>query len=267
MRNIQPEKGIKTKDKKIFPKPLMLLYGFFRNPKEATSLITFLFKSNPQTSFHQRLLLIKRFYAISYAVDCPHTQHEIISFVKTILSIPPNVKGCIVEAGCYKGGSTAKFSIAARMADRRLVVFDSFEGIPDNNEPHDKNIFGGRAGFRKGSYCGTLDEVKRNVRKMGELDSCKLIKGWFNDTLPKFSEPIAAIYLDVDLASSTRTCLKYLYPLLVPGGVLYSQDGHLPLVINVFRDDEFWEKEVGYPKPHIEGLGKQKLIKIVKPVL
>jgi len=84
--------------------------------------------------------------------------------------------------------------------------------------------------------------------------------------MPKFSKSIVAIYLDVDLASSTRTCLKYLYPLLVPGGVLYSQDGHLPLVIDVFKDDEFWKKEVSYPKPHIEGLGKKKLIKIVKPI-
>ena len=249
--------GIKAKIKKILPTSLLILYRFFRNPKDATSLTAFLFKSNPQVSFYQRLLIIKQLYAISSAIDCPHTQHEIISFIKTIFSIPLHIKGCVVEAGCYKGGSTAKFSIAAKMVNRRLVVFDSFEGIPEHNED---------SPFRKGSYCGTLDEVKRNISKFGKLDICELIKGWFDDTMPKFSKPIVAIYLDVDLASSTRTCLKYLYPLLVPGGVLYSQDGHLPFVIDVFKDDEFWNKEVGYPKPHIEGIGKQKLIKIVKPI-
>jgi len=70
--------------------------------------------------------------------------------------------------------------------------------------------------------------------------------------------------LDVDLASSTRTCLKYLYPQIVLGGILFSEDGDFPLVIEVFNNDEFWQKEVGYKKPYIEGLGKSKLIKIVK---
>lgn len=246
-------------------KPPRLLYGFFHNRGEAGTVTRFLFKKNPRLNFRQRFSLIKRLYAISRAVKCPHTQHEIISFINTILSIPPQVKGCIVEAGCFKGGSTAKFSIASKLAGRRLIVFDSFEGLPEHDEPHRKNIFGGRADFHKGGYCGTLDEVKNNIGKFGEPDSCKFIKGWFDDTMPKFSEPIAAIYLDIDLASSTRTCLKYLYPLLVPGCILYSQDGHLPLVIDVFSDDAFWEKQVGCPKPAIEGLGKRKLIKIVKP--
>lgn len=46
----------------------------------------------------------------------------------------------------------------------------------------------------------------------------RFIKGWFEDTMPVFNERIIAAYIDVDLASSTKTCLKYLYPLLVPGG-------------------------------------------------
>ena len=79
-----------------------------------------------------------------------------------------------------------------------------------------------------------------------------------------FNKRIAAAYLDVDLASSTKTCLKYLYPILVPGGVIISQDGDFPLVIEVYNDDQFWEEEVGCKKPYIEGLGERKLIKIVK---
>lgn len=259
-------KRIKTRIKKILPKPLLFLYHLFPKPKDVTILIAFLFKRNPRVSFYQRLLIIKQLYVITYAVDCPHQQNEVISFINTILSIPQHIEGCIIEAGSYKGGSTAKFSIAAKISNRRLVVFDSFEGIPEHNEPCAKSIFGDEVFFSQGSYCGTLEEVKRNIDRFGELEVCEFIKGWFDNTMPKFSSPIVAIYLDVDLASSTRTCLKYLYPLLVPGGVLYSQDGDFPLVIDVFNDDEFWEREVGYPKPYVEGLGKQKLIKIVKPI-
>jgi O-methyltransferase len=96
------------------------------------------------------------------------------------------------------------------------------------------------------------------------IESCEFVEGLFDDTMPRFSVPIVTAFLDVDLASSTRTCLKYLYPLLVPGGVLIAHDGHLPLVRDVYSDAEFWTKEVGCRKPHVEGLGTQKLLKIVK---
>jgi O-methyltransferase len=146
-----------------------------------------------------------------------------------------------------------------------LIVFDSFKGIP-NDEPEQRNIFGNPASFKKGDYCGTLDEVKRNVSRYGEIGCCRFVEGWFEETLPRFHEPISAIYLDVDLASSTRMCLKYLYPLLKPGRVLLSQDGHLPLVIAVFDDDSFWLNEIGCKKPKILGLNKSRLIRIVKEV-
>ena len=102
--------------------------------------------------------------------------------------------------------------------------------------------------------------------KYGSIEPCRFIKGWFENTMPAFSERIVAAFIDVDLASSTRTCLKYLYPLLVPGGIIYSHDGDFPLVIEVFMDNDFWEKEVGSKKPYIEGLGERKLIRIIKPV-
>jgi O-methyltransferase len=199
-------------------------------------------------------------------VDSPHTQEEILSYIQTILSIPPDTKGIVVEAGCYKGSSTAKFSLAADLVGRELVVFDSFQGIPDNIEPHEENIFGGDASFKQGDYAGSLDEVKANVTRFGKIECCRFIKGWFDETMPGFHEPISAIYVDVDLASSTHTCLRYLYPLLAPNCVLYSQDGHLPLVIDVFEDEEFWLNEVGCKRPQIHGLGQKKLIKVIKEV-
>ncbi|MEJ2672957.1 MAG: TylF/MycF/NovP-related O-methyltransferase, partial [Deltaproteobacteria bacterium] len=177
-------------------------------------------------------------------------------------------KGCIAEAGVFKGGSSAKFSLAAKYAKRELILFDSFQGLPENTELHEQSILGHSitGWFKGGAFCGGMEEVKHNIGKYGEITVCKFIKGWFDDTMPLFKEKIAAAYIDVDLASSTKTCLKYLYPLLIPGGVLYSQDGDFPLVIQVFDDDHFWENEVGCKKPCIEGLGTQKLIRITKPL-
>ena len=210
--------------------------------------------------------LSKRLNTISRNVDCPHNESEVLSFGIDVLSFPRDIDGCIVEAGAYKGGSTAKISLFAKLAGREFIVFDSFEGLPANTEKHDKSILGHsiKETFAEGKFCGFLEEVKKNIERYGGVEVCTFVKGWFEETLPMFSKKIAMIYLDVDLASSTKTCLKYLYPLVVPGGIIYSQDGDFPLVIEVFNDDKFWENEVGCKKPDIEGLGKKKLLKIIK---
>ena len=82
--------------------------------------------------------------------------------------------------------------------------------------------------------------------------------------MPGFQKPVAVGYLDVDLASSTETCLKYLYPVLVKGGALLSQDGHLPWIIELLSDKNFWKKELGIEIPKMQGLGKEKLVIIEK---
>jgi O-methyltransferase len=145
-----------------------------------------------------------------------------------------------------------------------LFVFDSFEGIPDNSESHEKNISGGRVRFSKGDYRGDLEEVIDNVRRFGDVGVCRFVKGFFDATMPQFNQPVAIAYLDVELASSTRTCLKYLWPLLVPGGILFSQDGDLPLVPQVFNDGDFRRQELKTSKPVIHGFGKSQLIRCRK---
>jgi O-methyltransferase len=235
-----------------------------RTWRDIEAILGFLASKHRGLPLTRRYALARRLRAISRAIDCPHTESEILAYIDSILSLDASTPGCLVEAGCYKGGSTAKFSIAAKAARRELVVFDSFEGIPRHTEDHGTNIFGRPVTFAEGEYAGSLEEVTRNVAIYGEIDACRFVKGWFNDTLPGFKETIAAIYLDVDLAESTRTCLKHLYPLLRPGGTLYSQDGHLPLVLKVFDDDAFWRDEIGCAKPHVHGWGTSKLLKVVK---
>lgn len=214
--------------------------------------------------YRRRGVLVGRLLDVHANIVCAHTHHEMVHILREVFAIADDVPGVIVEAGCFKGGSTAKLSIAAAEIGRRLIVFDSFEGIPDNSEPHDKTLFGDDARFAAGSYAGGLSEVSDNVRRWGELDVCEMRPGWFENTLPSFREPVAVAFVDVDLAASTRTCLQHLYPLLIPGGVIFSHDGHLPLCLEVLRDRAMW-KEIGAPAPVFSGLGKDKLVAIRKP--
>lgn len=260
--------SLRSTIKRRLPRVLLLLYRMWQQRDFRDTISAFRFLATPtlMASLPARLRLLPRIYEPNSGMECAHTQDEMLQFTRAILDVPSDVPGCVVEAGCFKGGSTAKFSVAAKLSHRQLFVFDSFEGLPENTEPHKLTIFGEQTDFSRGQYRGSLEQVQRNVLTYGDADVCVYVKGWFDQTMPQFSQPIIAAYIDVDLVSSTRTCLKYLYPLLQPGAYLFSQDAHLPLIIQLLEDSEFWEKEIGCPKPTIAGLGKKKLIRIRKPL-
>lgn len=236
---------------------------FAKRPENLTACASFVVSRSTPLTFASRAGLIRRVLRATWGINCPHTESEIFAFIETILSLPAGAPGVLVEAGCFKGGSTAKFSLAANICRRPLVVFDSFQGIPQHSEPASVNIFGRAADFPPGSWAGSLQEVRANVTRYGCIDACRFVPGWFEDTLPLFREPVAAAYLDVDLVSSTTTCLKYLWPLLQENGVVFSQDGHLPAVIEALSNESFW-RDLGAEMPQIEGLGHRKLLRIQK---
>lgn len=227
-------------------------------------LRAFLADPDVQISRAERFRLVERFYAADRGIRNAHAVPELLQVARFVLSLDPGTPGCLVEAGAFKGGSAACLSRVARLAERRFVVFDSFEGIPENDEEHGTAMGGNAVAFPKGSYAGSLEEVRANVQAHGDLAVCEFRKGWFEDTMPEFREPVAAAYVDVDLVSSTRTCLRELYPQLVPGGRIFSQDGHLPRVVELLEDERFWRDEVGCEKPEMRGLHESKIVEIVK---
>lgn len=247
------------------PPPILRVRRKVRSWWRELPLTRLEYAAGGEATRQQRRTLIERVRRADSQLVCAHTPGEMAQVISAILATPSSVKGCIVEAGCFKGGSTAKLSLAADLAGRRLVVFDSFAGLPDHDEPHGRTIFGDQTNFYSGRYAGRLEEVQANVRRFGAADVCDWVPGWFEDAMPGFREPIAVAFIDVDLVSSTRTCLMHLYPLLVPGGSIFSHDGHLPLVLDVFRDARFWQQVLGVHRPIIPGLGRRKLIQITKP--
>ncbi|MDU8946299.1 TylF/MycF/NovP-related O-methyltransferase [Ovoidimarina sediminis] len=189
---------------------------------------------------------------------------EILYFVDVILDTPADRNGAFMECGAFKGESTAKFSIACRLAGRRLIVCDSFEGIPENDESDHMTLDGKAVEFPKGSYMGGLEEVEKNIADNGAIEVCEFVKGYFEETLPEREDVLVGVYLDVDLASSTRTCIGHLWPRLVDGGWLMSQDGHLRLVLDEFKDPNLWVETLGEEVPHPLGFGEEKLIRLQK---
>lgn len=154
------------------------------------------------------------------------TVHETYRLAKEMQS----VDGCFVECGV--GAGAQLMAMAVTWTRKDIIGFDSFEGIPLASE-HDES----QPGIGKftpvadrlvssGVTVHSVENVFGNFEKMGiGCPNLRLIKGWFQNTLPKFQPvPIALLRLDGDLYESTLVCLQYLYPMVSVGGVVIIDD-------------------------------------------
>lgn len=151
--------------------------------------------------------------------------------------------GVIVECGVANGSQVAIMARAVKdqMGTRTFHLFDSFEGIPmagpkDADQPgigapkHDVNAPLAERLVSSGVSAATVDQVKANLAAWNCRGKFIYHKGWFQNTLPHLVNfpPIALLRLDGDLYESTAVCLRYLYPLVVPGGLVVIDDYALP---------------------------------------
>ncbi len=230
--------------------------------RDRTAIRAFLRAGYPiDVPLAERVRLVGRFVRVTNHVRTYHTQAEMLAVADRVLRLGGRPGLTVLEAGAGKGGGTAKLSLVARLADARLVVCDSFRGMPPNVERHE-SIYGRATEFREGAFRGTLALVRRTVARFGAPEVCEFVKGWFADTLPHVAGPLDVALLDVDLVESTRTCVRWLYPRLRAGGALFSQDGHLRATIALLGDRTFWRDEVGVVPPIVRGLGRAKLVEI-----
>ena len=230
----------------------------FALTRDRGAIAGFLVRARSAADLRRRVGLLASFERITNAVRGYHTLAEMLAVAEAILDRPGAV---VVEAGAGKGSSTAKLSLAVRAVGGRLEVFDSFRGLPDNDEVH-RNSDGRVVRFRRGAFTGRLRAVERVVAEYGAIEVCSFHKGWFADTLPGFAATIDVALFDVDLLESTRLCLRHFVPRLAQSGVAFSQDGHLEAIAALVVDPGFWRDEVGIDPPQVTGAGERKLLEI-----
>ncbi len=141
------------------------------------------------------------------------------------------IAGDFIETGVWRGGCCILMRgilEAYGIADRKVWVCDSFEGLPDPNPrdfPADDGLF--LSQFKELAI--SLEQVQENFRRYGLLDGqVEFVKGWFSDTLPGLEAgPFAVLRLDGDLYESTIVALESLYPRLSVGGYVIIDDYHV----------------------------------------
>lgn len=157
-------------------------------------------------------------------------------------AVRTNIQGDFVECGVWRGGSmmmVAHTLLALGCTDKRLFLFDTFEGLPKPDKSLDVDVWGHNAAegwemHRKTDQSSdwafaSLEEVRANMESTGyPMDKVFFIKGMVEDNLPaKAPDAIAMLRLDTDWYQSTKHEMEVLYPRLSRNGVLILDDyGH-----------------------------------------
>jgi len=208
----------------------------------------------------RRLWLIIKIIRVHLSLPCPHAPMELVHIVGDILETPREKAGAIVECGSYLGGSSAKLSLAAALSGRRLIICDSFEGLPEVERVDD---IVGKEAFAEGGYSAGLAQVRHNIGCYGDLSVVDFIPGWYDKSLGALSDtPISCLFLDVDLQDSIKTCLTSLWGQVQAGCKVFVHDVDRSPVVEPFRDQVWWQGHVGPNVPPffgaLTGLGRQK---------
>ena len=209
------------------------------------------------TGFRRFLLACKILFIRFNCKASASSFGEQLVLLNHVLDLPKGGEGMIAEFGCYKGGASIVLSIGAKIVGRKLIIFDSFEGLPTPSESISNFHNRTPLNYLAGMYAAPLEEVQFNIKKYGEIECCEFVKGYFNETLglrPN-DEKYALIFEDADLTSSVREVLKYSWPRLEKSSYYFCHEARDVEVCAIFFDIIFWETEIKAKIPGLIGVG------------
>jgi hypothetical protein len=147
-------------------------------------------------------------------------QYYLYSLLLQTIPVP----GHVVECGVFCGWSA--ILLGSLMKDKcpakRLLLFDTFCGIPDSNPELDA--------FEAGDFgAASFNRVRSNILLILKNDD---FVTYFVGPIPRtFSGcenlTVSLVHVDVDVYEATKDCLEFFWPRLSPGGVMVLDDyGH-----------------------------------------
>lgn len=175
-----------------------------------------------------------------------------------LLNVPKDVEGCIVECGCYKGGSTANLSLVAGLCGRELHVFDSFDGMPEPSERDETHVLVDTQrlhSYEEGSWDASLDDVRETIVHYGDPGAVTLHAGYFEETMPAFTEPCVGVFLDTGLRASAETALEHLWRLLEDDCYCFTHEAKHMDLADLFFDRDWWRETLDVDPPGLVGAG------------
>jgi O-methyltransferase len=164
--------------------------------------------------------------------------------------------GNVAELGVYQGEFAS--NIQRFFPNRKLFLFDTFEGFADADVAQEV-----QKGYSKAAVNDlgntSIDLV---LSKMTQSEMCVIRKGFFPQTAEGLEdECFAFVSLDVDLYAPTLEGLRYFYPRLTQGGLIFLDDFFNERYSGVWRALVDYDKEVPL---HYAPLGDAYTLIIIK---
>ena len=182
-----------------------------------------------------------------------------------ILEKTLDVKGDVVEFGCYRGDTSVL--LERRLEKYRnenpdktlklLWIYDSFEGLPAKTK-EDSSAAGDQ--FKAGELLVTKREVIEKFKRCG-LKIPRIRKGFFADLNPDEDVPekISYAFLDGDLYTSIKTSLKLVENRMAKDGIIIVHDYNNPELPGSSRAVDEWLR--AHPGKTLE---KRETLAIIK---
>jgi hypothetical protein len=123
-----------------------------------------------------------------------------------------HLPGEMAEAGVYRGGSAKLISIMN--PNKRLHLFDTFEGIPEDDAME--------GGHKKGEFSSKYEDVRAFLAD----DPVEFHVGRFPNSASNLSRNVrfSFVHLDLDIYQSTADAIDFFWPRMVGGGIIAFDD-------------------------------------------
>ena len=127
-----------------------------------------------------------------------------------------SLRGDVVEVGVYKGGTGWLLGSAFAGDERSVLLFDTFEGMPESADPQ-------RDRHHAGDFSDTSLPAVSNA--LADWPKVSLVPGFFPDTAGPYKDSrFALVHVDVDIYRSVLDCCEFFYPRLETGGAMVFDD-------------------------------------------
>lgn len=166
----------------------------------------------------ERLVGKGRFSAAAYTED--YFRYRTFEFAAMEI-IKNGIHGAVAELGVFKGAFSSL--INEWFKDTRFYLFDTFEGFVEEEAQNEKNMGRCDQNFISAHKDTSVEKVWKNLPYPKK---CIICKGMFPDsiTAEASKEVYSFVSIDVDFEVSTYEGIKFFYPRLSEGGMIFLHD-------------------------------------------
>lgn len=226
---------------KIFPK---LYEAYMKEPEIQANRYMIISRNGYDLCEKNAPMLSEEFHTMHYQTD--YFRYRTFELVANEI-IKNEIKGNVAEVGVFQG--TFSKLINMKFNDKKLYLFDTFESF--NIEEFYHEFEEGRVpeefleGFKDTNVNLVLD-------KMPYPDKCIVKKGFFPETAAGLeNEQYAFVSIDVDFEKSILEGLRYFYPRLNEGGIIFVHDYNNRFLEGVKKAVSTYENEIGKLLPKV----------------